>query len=81
MVLIGTNMNFENALTELETLVKKMETGQLSLEDSLKYFEEGIELGKKCQTSLKEAEQKVDILMKKSGNSSELSPFNLDNET
>jgi exodeoxyribonuclease VII small subunit len=55
-------MNFETALDGLETLIKKMETGQLSLEDSLKCFEEGIQLTRLCQQALKEAQQKVEIL-------------------
>lgn len=61
--------NFETALQELETIVKHMEEGNISLEESLKYFEKGITLTRQCQTALKEAEQKVQILM---GNNSEV---------
>ena len=59
--------DFETELEELETLVKRMENGESSLEDSLKDFERGIELTHSCQTALAEAEQKVEILLKKDG--------------
>ena len=58
---------FEQSLQELESLVEKMEQGDLSLEDSLSHFERGVQLSRACQKSLKEAEQKVEILMKKNG--------------
>ncbi len=50
----------------METLVETMEQGEMSLEDSLKYFERGVELTRQCQTALKNAEQKVQILINKS---------------
>ncbi len=59
--------DFETALEELEALVERMENGGSSLEDSLKDFERGIELTRSCQTALAEAEQKVEILLKKDG--------------
>lgn len=68
------NPNFEQALGELEQLVEKLEQGDLSLEESLKDFERGIELTRSCQKSLQEAEQKVQILMKRDGQE-ELAPF------
>jgi exodeoxyribonuclease VII small subunit len=58
---------FEQSLKELESLVEKMEQGDLSLEDSLSHFERGVQLSRACQTALKEAEQKVEILMQKNG--------------
>ena len=58
---------FEQSLKELESLVEKMEQGDLSLEDSLSHFERGVELSRACQKELKEAEQKVEILMQKNG--------------
>ena len=58
---------FEQSLKELESLVEKMEQGDLSLEDSLSHFERGVELSRACQKALKEAEQKVEILMQKNG--------------
>ncbi len=62
-----SNPNFEETLQELETLVEKMEQGELSLEESLKAFERGIELTHTCQKALDEAEQKVEILSRKGG--------------
>ena len=57
-----TEPNFESAMTELESLVTKIETGNLSLEESLKEFENGIKLSRICQSALKDAEQRVKIL-------------------
>jgi len=57
--------NFEAAIAELESLVEEMEKGDISLEDSLKKFERGIELTRSCQQALQEAEQKVQILIEK----------------
>lgn len=60
-------LNFEDALAELESIVQSMEQDELSLEESLASFEKGIQLTRQCQTALKEAEQKVQILMEKNG--------------
>ncbi len=68
------NLNFEGALEELEALVEKMEDGNISLEESLKYFERGIALTRTCQKALAEAEQKVQILLEKNGEQ-QLQPF------
>ena len=54
---------FEEALEKLSALVEKMESGDLSLEDSLKIFEEGIKLSKDCQNALSDAEKKVQALL------------------
>ncbi|MDH3899538.1 MAG: exodeoxyribonuclease VII small subunit [Gammaproteobacteria bacterium] len=58
---------FEQSLKELETLVEKMEQGDLSLEESLQYFERGVQLTRACQQALKAAEQKVETLLIKNG--------------
>ena len=58
-----TAIDFEKALQTLESLVENMESGDMTLEKSLQAFEEGIKLTKECQQALKEAEQKVEILM------------------
>ena len=71
-------INFEKTFTELEDLVKKMEGGDLSLEESLKYFEHGMLLTKNCQQALNKAEQKVRILLEKS-NKNNLESFGSDN--
>tara|TARA_R110002072_G_scaffold292213_1_gene460728 strand:- start:191 stop:442 length:252 start_codon:yes stop_codon:yes gene_type:complete len=60
-------IDFEAALAQLENLVEQMETGELSLEDSLLAFEQGIKLTRECQQSLEGAEQKVQMLMQKDG--------------
>lgn len=61
------SVDFEQRLNQLETLVNEMEQGNLSLEASLKAFEEGIKITRECQQALKDAEQKVEILTSKSG--------------
>jgi len=57
--------DFEKSLQELESIVNKMEQGELNLEESLKLFENGINLTRKCQKKLQDTEQKVKILMQK----------------
>jgi exodeoxyribonuclease VII small subunit len=57
-------LNFEANLGELERLVERMERGDLSLEDSLQQFEQGIQLIRACQQALQAAEQKVQLLMR-----------------
>jgi len=54
-------------MSELESLVERLEGGDLPLEDSLKTFERGVALTRSCQLALKEAEQKVEVLLKKAG--------------
>ena len=56
-------MDFENKLTRLEDIVQKMERGDLTLEDSLKLFEEGVKLSRECQTQLTKAEAQVKKLI------------------
>ena len=65
---------FEQSLQELEDLVEKMEQGDLSLEESLQHFERGVQLTRTCQQALKEAEQKVETLLKKN-DQDEIVPF------
>jgi exodeoxyribonuclease VII small subunit len=55
---------FEEALGRLEDIVKRMEAGDMSLEESLKAFEEGIKLARMCSRKLDEAERRVEILLK-----------------
>lgn len=73
------NQQFEKALEALEDIVKQMEQGDLSLEDSLAAFEKGVKLTKDCQKSLKSVEQKVNKLITKNGKL-EIEPFNNDIE-
>ena len=67
-------VNLEKALADLESLVEELETGDLPLEKAMKKFEDGIKLTRACQSALKDAEQKVEILLKTAGGES-LEPF------
>ncbi len=60
-------LDFETAMRDLEALVERLERGDLPLEESLAAFERGVMLTRQCQSALKEAEQKVEILLKKAG--------------
>ncbi|HXE74386.1 MAG TPA: exodeoxyribonuclease VII small subunit [Candidatus Xenobia bacterium] len=57
--------SFETSLHRLEQIVKKLEAGDLPLDDAMKLFEEGIQISQQCQKQLEEAENKVEILLKK----------------
>jgi len=56
--------NFENSLKELERIVRRLEEGDLPLEDSLKLFEDGVKLSRECQERLNQAERRIEILLK-----------------
>ena len=73
------NFNLEKSLANLEELVEELESGDLPLETAMKKFEEGIKLTRGCQAALKEAEQKVQILLKSAG-SDELEDFEVDDD-
>jgi exodeoxyribonuclease VII small subunit len=60
-------VDFETAMRDLEALVQRLEQGDLPLEESLAAFERGVMLTRSCQSALKDAEQKVEILLKKAG--------------
>ena len=64
--------DFEVALEKLEELVSSMEDGKLSLEESLQAFEKGIKLTRECQNALKNAEQKVQVLLNENGDTEQL---------
>lgn len=72
-------MTFEKALEQLQLAVKQLESGELSLEQSLRCFEQGVKLTRICQTYLSTAEQRVEILMKansdQNGTAVELQPY------
>jgi len=59
--------DFEHALSELESLVVRLEQGDLPIEDALKAFEQGVRLTRECQTILQQAEQKVQLLTEQDG--------------
>ena len=71
--------DFEKALTELEAVVERLEHGELPLEEALKQFERGIELARSCQVALKQAEQKVEILLQKTADGEPV-PFEPEND-
>lgn len=68
------DLSYEDAVSELESIVDKMEKGDLSLDEALKSFERGIKLAQTSQEKLKNAEQKVQILLTQNGNE-QLAPF------
>ena len=71
---------FEEAMERLENIVQSLEEGELPLEKALKVFEEGMRLLKFCSDKLEEAEKKVTLLVKKSGNKITQIPFDYDDE-
>ncbi len=62
-------LDYEASVSELESLVNRLEQGDISLEESLKLYENGVLLARDCQDALHAAEQKVQILLQKSGQS------------
>ena len=66
---------FENAMKRLETIVEDLESGELTLDQALKKFEEGVKLSKFCSSKLDEAERKVSILQKNEQGGIEAEPF------
>ena len=56
-------MDFENQIAELENIVRQLESGSVSLDESLALFEKGVKLTKSCQKMLDEAEKKVSVLV------------------
>ena len=72
-------INLEKSLADLEELVEELESGDLPLETAMKKFEEGIKLTRGCQAALKDAEQKVQILLKSAGGQ-ELADFEVEED-
>jgi len=70
--------SFEEALKKLEEVIKKLEGGDLPLEESLSLFEEGIRLSRFCAQKLDEVEKKVEILLKNNKGSKKIEPFSRD---
>ena len=63
----GKSKSFEASLGELEKIVRKLEDGDLSLEESLKLFEDGVKLSRECQERLNQSERRIEILLKDAG--------------
>lgn len=72
--------DFERSLARLEEVVQKLEGANLSLEDAMKLFEEGVQLSRECQKQLAEAEARVEILLKKADGKLVAEPFEPDEE-
>jgi exodeoxyribonuclease VII small subunit len=68
-------VNLEKSLADLEALVEELESGDLPLDKAMKKFEQGIKLTRGCQAALKDAEQKVEILLKSAGGEESLQEF------
>lgn len=68
-------VDFEKSLADLEAVVEKLEHGELGLEESLKLFERGVRLTRVCQAALQDAEQRVELLLEKGGET-EIVPMN-----
>ncbi len=68
-------IDLEKSLSQLETLVKELESGDLPLEKAMQKFEQGIKLTRNCQTALKDAEQRVEVLLKSAGGEEALQAF------
>jgi exodeoxyribonuclease VII small subunit len=71
---------FERSLARLEEVVRKLESPQLSLDEAMKLFEEGVALSRECQKQLEEAEGKVEILLKKADGKLTAEPFDPEGE-
>ena len=65
------NLNFEQSIEKLEKIAEELESGELSLDDSIKKFEDGMKLSKKCTEYLENAEKRINILIEKDGEVSE----------
>ena len=72
--------DFESALKKLEEIVKKLESGELSLDSALELFEEGIKLSRFCHTKLEQAERRVEILLKTESGQTRAVSFEAENE-
>ena len=68
-------VDFERSLEQLEQLVERLEQGDLPLEEALAAFERGVKLTRECQTALRAAEQKVEILLREAGPDGEPVPL------
>jgi exodeoxyribonuclease VII small subunit len=68
-------LKFEDALKKLEKIVGELESGELSLDEALKIYQEGIELSRACSQRLESAKKKIDLLVKNKKGEFELEPF------
>ncbi len=75
---MDNNITFEEALAQLEKIVKQLESGDTTLDESVKLFEKGIKLSELCSNYLKQAQQKVEILINNDTEEPEFKDFNAD---
>jgi len=73
--------DFERSLARLEEVVRRLESPNLSLDDAMKLFEEGVALSRECQKQLEEAEGRVEILLKKADGKMVVEPFDPEAES
>ena len=73
--------DFERSLARLEEVVRRLESPQLSLDEAMKLFEEGVGLSRECQKQLEEAEGRVEILLKKADGKMAAEPFAAEGES
>ncbi|WIG45485.1 exodeoxyribonuclease VII small subunit [Bacillus halotolerans] len=71
------NMTFEEAMKGLESIVSKLEEGDVPLEQAINYFQEGMALSKMCHVKLQKVEKQMDFILKEDG---ELAPFSVQEE-
>lgn len=76
---LRADWNFEQGLTDLETVVKELESGDLPLEKAIQVFERGVALSDRCRKELEDAETRVEILLKR-GEKIETEPFDATKE-
>jgi len=76
-----SDIKFEDALQRLEEIVDRLETGELPLEDSLKVFEEGVALARRCSKYLEEAEKRIELLTKDDSGLLKADPFEWDKDS
>ncbi len=74
-------VDFERSLARLEQVVKKLESPELSLDEAMKLFEEGVKLSRECQKQLEEAEARVEILLKKADGKFVAEPFETEEQS
>ena len=74
------DIKFEDALQRLEQIVDQLETGDLPLENSLKIFEEGVALARRCAKYLEEAEKRIEVLTKDEAGLLKVEPFEWDKD-
>jgi exodeoxyribonuclease VII small subunit len=73
--------DFEKSLARLEEVVRRLESPQLSLDDAMKLFEEGVGLSRECQKQLEDAEGRVEILLRKADGKLAAEPFDPEGES